>query len=124
MREAFGRRTFQLFGQCNFVCDGLRDGPLELERARILQLRDSRGDLGELESPAVLRTHCSLLVFRGDLVVLCDRQTDYQVGRRIVLHLLCDGLVEESPVGNPRCLDSVEGDHLVRIDIMQQLTAN
>ena len=60
----------------NFVGDGLRDGPSEVERARIFQLRDARGDLGELESPAHLGTYRSLLVFRGNLVVLCDWETD------------------------------------------------
>ena len=75
MRELFGRRTAHLFWQCNFVGKRLRNKPAEVERARILQLRDSCGDLGELESPAVLRTYRSLLVFRSDLVVLCDRRT-------------------------------------------------
>jgi hypothetical protein len=49
---------------------------MEVERARILQLRDSRADLRELESAANLRTHRSLLVLRGDLVVVCDWETD------------------------------------------------
>jgi hypothetical protein len=65
-----------LSGHGNFVGDGLRDGPTEVERARILQLRDYRADLGELESAASLRTYRSLLVFRSDLVVLRDWETD------------------------------------------------
>ena len=65
----------QLTGHGNVVGESLRDGPTEVERARILQLRDSRGDLGELESPVILRTYRSLLVFRSDLVVLRDGRT-------------------------------------------------
>ena len=73
MRELFGRRTAHLFWQCNFVGKRLRNKPAEVERARILQLRDSCGDLGELESPAVLPTYRSLLIFGGDLQSTLDR---------------------------------------------------
>ena len=114
-----------LSGHGNFVGDGLRDEPSEVERARILQLRNSRGDLGELESPAVLRTHRSLLVFRSDLVVLCDRQTDYHVGRRIIFQLLCDGRVQKRPLRETGTkLEPVEDDRVVCIDMFHNLGAN
>ena len=91
--------TVQLSGQCNFVGESLRDGPTEVERARIPQLSDSRGDLGELESPAVLPTYRSLLGFRSDLSMVRDWQIDYHVGRWIVYNLLCNDGVQKRPVG-------------------------
>ena len=68
-------RTVHLSGH-GFVGYSLRNKPAEVERARVVHLCDSRGDLGELESAAILRTYRSILVFRGDLVVLRDRQSD------------------------------------------------
>jgi hypothetical protein len=108
-----------LAGHGNFVGDGLRDGPTEVERARILQLRDAFGDLGELESPAILRTHRSLLILLSDLVVLCDGQTDYHVSRWIVGHPLCHGGVQKRPVRETWAkFEPVEDDGVVSVEML------
>jgi hypothetical protein len=125
VREAFGRRTVHSLGHGNFVGDSLRDGAIEIERAHILQLRDSRADLGELESPAILRTYRSLLVFRGDLVVACNGQADGQVGRWIVCHPLCDDRVQKRPLRESGAkLEPVEDDRVVSIHMFHNLAAD